>query len=147
MTGRLLEYKWVALADGARWPKHNTGADLVRRLNNVGRAIQRRIIITSGDRSPREAWEARMDYLRGGNLAAQCCWLVGFHSWDECGKTPYSNHAKGKAADCVVETRSRGWVNIGEHRKARKAMDRRGLCLPVGSGETWHVEVGEIWRS
>lgn len=141
------EYKWVALAEGARWPRGGAGRELCRRLNNAGRLIQRRIIITSGDRNAREAWEARMDYLRGGNLAAQCCWLVGFHTWEECGKSPYSNHARGRAADCVVETRHRGWVNIGEVRRARKAMRRRGLCLPVGSGETWHVEVGSSWRS
>lgn len=105
--------------------------------------------MTSGDRNPREAWAAYQDYLRGGTLAAKCCSKGWPHTWAECGKRPQSNHARGRAADCIAQTHRRGgeFVNIGEVPEMRVAMKDVGLCLPVGSGETWHVEVGNTWRS
>lgn len=122
------------------------------KLDKVGTDLRRNILVTSGDRSPFEAWQAYADYLSGGNLAAFCCAKHYRHGWEQCGKQPTSNHCRGLAADCLVEAQKKGstppqWVNIGDLAVVRKALRDRGLCLPVGSGETWHVEVGDTWNS
>ncbi len=133
----------VVMAPGATPP----GADLMRRLRQVAAFIHLTIKIISGDRTPYQAWVLRMRYLNGtGNLAALCCWQRGRHSWSSCGKSPRSNHARGKAADCGVILRGR-YVSIGKYGPARSAMRKFGLCLPVGNGEIWHTEVGSRWVS
>jgi hypothetical protein len=139
--------RWLTLGPGARWPQGHAGKVLRRKLHRVARRIRRELVITSGDRNAREAWEARMDYLNGGTLAAQCCDRTDRHSWAECGKTPWSKHADGRAADVELVRRNAKRVNIGESDRARAAMRLEGLCLPVGAGETWHVEVGTTWNS
>lgn len=147
---RRTRYSWLRLAPGARWPRGKQGQRLLRRLNRVGRRTGRLVRIDSGRRTPYEAWAAYQDFLRGGNLAAFCCFRHYLHSWAECGKTPSSNHCINRAADCSIQRHrddSSGFTSIGNVQVARDAMDAVGLCLPVGSGEVWHVEVGETWRS
>lgn len=142
-----MKWRWVHLAAGARRPTGSAGHDLMRRLNNVGRELQRPVIITSGRRTNLEQHRAYMDYLEGGTLAAPCCSKHYRHAWAECLRQCASNHCVGRAADCVLEAPGGGYVNIGEDQAARRSLRSHGLCLPVGSGETWHVEVGSVWRS
>lgn len=129
----------VTKNSNTRWPSKY----LVRKLRRVAADIGQTVHIISGTRTPYQAWDLRMRYLRGaGNLAARCCTKYsGVHSWSACGKNPLSNHADGKAADCSV----RG-VNIGNYPGARDAMKRNDLCLPV-PGEPWHCERGTNWRA
>ena len=139
-------YPWLKLREGARWPVGDDGRDLCRRLNNVGRACQAFVTITSGRRTPAEQWAAYMDYLAGGILAAPCCSKHFIHSWPSCLRQCASNHCRSRAADCTIAAPT-GEVNLGEWSRARKALIGHGLCLPVGSGETWHVEIGDTWNS
>jgi D-alanyl-D-alanine carboxypeptidase len=57
-----------------------------------------------------------------------------------------SRHETGKAADCQIVDPHGNHANIGDNEKARAALRRRGLCLPV-AGEKWHVEVGTTWNA
>jgi len=118
----------------------------MRRLNRVGKALNKKVIIISGLRTPYEQWVVYQDFLRGGNLAATCCWRRYPHSWAQCGKTPTSNHCRSKAIDCGLYDKHGTYRSIGYYDKARELMKRHGLCLPV-PGELWHVEVGSTWRS
>lgn len=147
MIPKRLRYRWLRRSPAARWPTGPAGRDLLRRLNNVGRACRAPITITSGKRGSREQWAAYMDYLRGGILAAPCCPLHYVHAWADCQRRCESNHCRSRAADCVIRPQGSAEVNIGEWPPARREMRSHGLCLPVGSGETWHVEVGSTWRS
>ena len=140
-------YRWLELGEGARKPLGNDGDDLLRRLNNAAREVQAHVKITSGRRTNYEQWLAYQDYLAGGILAAPCCSLGSPHQWSRCLKQCMSNHCASRAVDCVVKRRGVGWVNLGEWQKMRDAMRAKGLCLPVGYGETWHVEVGNRWES
>lgn len=141
-------YPWLRLRPGAHWPRGRHGRDLLRRLNRVGRDCRRLVLVTSGHRSPYRQWVAYMDYLRGGELAAPCCGKHWLHTWSQCGRSCQSNHCRDRAVDCLIEgSGADDWHNIGEDAHAREALRRNGLCLPVGSGETWHVEVGDVWRS
>lgn len=146
---RRKRYHWLILADGARWPRGPEGQRLLTRLNRVGRTLKRQIRIDSGRRTNYEQWVAYMDFLSGGNLAAPCCWKHWAHPWSQCARQCASNHCINRAADCSVQARRSGTVfhSIGDDPQARKAMRVWGLCLPVGSGETWHVEVGNAWNS
>lgn len=127
------------------WP---TNKALLRKLNSVGRKLHRRVHVVSGWRTPHKCWELRMAYLRGeGNLAARCCSRYsGFHSWEDCGRDPWSNHADGNAADCGIIDRWGDYSSIGNISKARKQMHKVGLCLPV-PGEAWHTEIGSSWAA
>lgn len=138
---------WLRLQRGARWPAGSAGNELCRRLRNTARACDAVILITSGQRTNRQQHRAYMDYLSGGILAAPCCGKQYQHSWAQCGKACQSRHCAGRAADCIIQKPNGDWVNIGEWDRARHQMRGHGLCLPVGAGETWHVEVGEYWRS
>lgn len=140
---------WLELGPGARWPSGPAGRRLLGKLNRVGRRTRRHIIITSGKRSPHAQWVAYQDYLAGGTLAAPCCSRHYLHSWSQCLKQCASRHCVSRAADCEIQYARNGtyYVNIGEVQAARAAMRAVGLCLPVGSGEVWHVEVGDTWRS
>jgi len=127
---------------------------LLKKLNAVGEQLERPIYMWSGWRTPWKAWDLRMLYNAGrGNLAAPCCSKYGYskqwHSWESCGKDPWSNHASGNAADVGVVDKRGSRVNIGDYPGARAAMKRVGLCLPVGSPqrEPWHVEIGNTWRA
>jgi len=139
-------YPYVELRPGAHRPKGKDGRLLLRKLNQVGRRVRAPIKITSGLRTPREQWAAYQDYLHGGILAAPCCSKHYLHAWSECLRQCASNHCSSRAADCEI-LHNGEWLNIGLVDTARKAMRRIGLCLPVGSGEVWHVEVGSTWRS
>ena len=139
-------FPFVSLADGAR-PCND---DLMKRLNQVGKGIQKRVHIVSGDRNPYEAWRLRQGWVHrrpGFNLAARCCSKYsGGHSWSSCGKDPWSNHARGQAADCGVLDPN--YRSIGYHAGARKWL-RKLDCALVVPGEKWHVERarGRAWRS
>ena len=139
--------RWVRLAPGRRWPRGDAGRDLVRRLNNTGRQLQSRLLIVSGQRSPWEQWAAYQDYLRGGTLAAPCCWRHWLHDWPQCERQCASNHCHGRAADVQARASRRlGWESVGLWDDARIQLRRHGLCLPV-PGEPWHVEIGGTWRA
>lgn len=143
-----VRYRWLRLRPGAHWPKGADGRDLLRRLNNAARDTQLRWRLTSGRRTNYEQWLAYMDYLRGGTLAAACCSRHYPHPWEDCLRQCESNHCRSRAADTVVVLAGHaGTVDVGSLPAARDALKRHGLCLPVGSGEVWHVEVGDTWRS
>jgi len=135
------QYPFLELAAGARWP---TNKRLLRALNKVGQVLRRSIRIISGLRTPHEAWVLRMRYLAGrGNLAARCCSrYTTAHSWAQCGKDPWSNHADGNAADCGVIGRTGGYTSLASNRKARREFQRLGGHFPVVSPyEPWHAEM------
>lgn len=140
--------QWAFLSKNGNteWPKNRR---LLRKLNRVGRRRRLRVHIVSGQRTPWQAWQLRMNYLHNGSpLAARCCSRFdGVHSWADCGKDPWSNHADGNAADCGLILRSGRYQSIGLDRRARRLMRRLRLCLPVGHGEVWHVEIGNTWAS
>lgn len=139
--------EWLRLRRGAKWPKGNEGRDLLRRLNRVGRDIGHPIYIYSGQRTWLEQHRAYMDYLNGGVLAAACCPKHYRHKPSDCLRQPTSMHCQGRAADCGVLWTNGSTTNIGQVVEARASMRRHGLCLPVGSGEVWHVQVGDTWLS
>lgn len=113
-----------------RWP---TDKKLMRKIRRVSKDTGLHLHIRSGYRSWSEQaflynqWVKRVP---GYNLAA---------------KPGYSRHNSGSAADMGV-VRNGKYTSIGNVPKARKAMRRRGLCLPV-PGEPWHVEIGSTWRA
>lgn len=135
-------WPFLELASGARWP---TNQRLLRALNDTGRKRRRLIRIISGLRTPHEAWVLRMRFLAGrGNLAARCCSKYsGTHSWDACGKDPWSNHADGNAADCGTVTGLTGrYTSLADDRKARRLFQTAGGCFPVTNPwEPWHAEM------
>lgn len=133
-------WPFLELVPGARWP---TNKKLLRSLNTVARLRKRRIRIVSGLRTPHEAWQLRMKFLSGrGNLAARCCTRYsGPHSWANCGKDPWSNHADGNAADCGTLTGNGRYTSLADDGRARSLAHRHGLIFPVTSPwEPWHAE-------
>ncbi len=135
------QWPFLVLGDTA-WP---TNKRLLRALNATGKGRRRLIRIVSGLRTPREAWVLRMRYLNGqGNLAARCCSRYsGKHSWESCGKDPWSNHADGNAADCGTLTGIKGtYTSLANDKKARRLFEKLGGCFPVVSPwEPWHAEM------
>lgn len=134
---------FLDLASGARWP---TNRRLLKALNGTGRERGRVIRIISGLRTAHEAWVLRMRYLAGrGNLAARCCSTYDRtpHSWAQCGKDPWSNHADGNAADCgTVHGITGAYRSLADDRRARRAFTKRGGHFPVTSPwEPWHGEM------
>ncbi len=121
------------------------GKELMRRAGVASQIMRLPLLIVSGDRTPYQAWQLRMKYLRGtGNLAARCCRYSGAHSWSACGKTPTSNHARGKAIDCGWLTSS-GYKSFmlvpGALNAARKAGMKAPMWPPWGGRiEAWHME-------
>ena len=140
-------YPGVRLASGAHWPTGPAGRRLLRKLSHVARDIGHPILIVSGKRTAHQQWALYMRYLRGdGNLAAACCWRHYVHSWANCGRACSSNHCRSMAVDCGVIDSHGNYASIGYSARARTAMHRHGLCLPVG-GEQWHVEAGDRWAN
>ena len=142
-------WPFLVLADGARWP---TNKRLLRALNATGQRRRRVIRIVSGLRTPHEAWELRQAwnrYQHGGppaNLAAPCCSKYGtsttVHSWANCGRDPWSNHADGNAADCGTVTSGGTYRSLANDRKARRIFVDLGGCFPVTNPwEPWHCEM------
>ena len=132
----------VIMAPGAK----PAGKLLMGKLKQVSADTRIAIKVISGDRSAYQAWILRMRYKRGtGNLAARCCWRYDIHSWSACGKSPRSNHARGKAVDAGTYING-NYSSLGYNPKIRAAMRRRGLCLPVPN-EPWHLESGNTWRA
>lgn len=114
---------FLVLRDGAHWP---TEKALLLKLDALGEALRRRVVIVSGLRTNAEQWALWRAYKSGtGNLAAY---------------PGTSNHETGRAADCNV-----AGISVGSWPGARRVMRRVGLCLPV-PGEAWHVQVGSTWR-
>lgn len=137
------QWPFLQLASGAAWPTNKT---LLRALNATGKGRRRIIRIVSGLRTPHEAWVLRMRYLNGtGNTAARCCSKYsGTHSWEACGKDPWSNHADGNAADCGTLTGITGtYTSLGMDKKAKRIALRLGIYFPVMSPqqEWWHAEM------
>lgn len=136
------QWPFLVLASGAHWP---TNKALLRALNATGKGRRRLVKIVSGMRTPRQAWELRMAYLRGtGNTAARCCSrYTGQHSWQSCGKDPWSNHADGNAADCGTLTGIKGtYTSLASDTKARRIFEKLGGCFPVvDPWEPWHGEM------
>lgn len=107
-------------------PTHVTGKlkgldpQIVRGLEEVGRAIGKPIEVISGLRTRAEQARLYQMYLNGtGNLAAP---------------PGSSNHEHGGAADAYVDG-----VALANVPGAREAAERAGLHFPV-PGEAWHVE-------
>ena len=135
------QFPFLDLSPGAAWP---TNRRLLRLLNVVGQRRARMVLIISGLRTPHEAWVLRMRWLdRKGNLAARCCSRYeGKHSWEQCGKDPWSNHADGNAADCGTVSGRGRYVSLADDAKARRIADKVGLGFPVvDPWEPWHVEL------
>ena len=140
----------LRLAAGVRWP---TDRGLLHRLNSVGAAMHRTILIKSG----RRLLGHPGDYP--GNPGTQ--WFYWEAMRAGAGNTaayPDANapHVRGIAADCGVLDRRGHYASIGDNRRARRLMHRVGLCLPVGpssinpQGEPWHVttlQEGGAWRA
>jgi len=86
-----------------------------------------------------------MLYLNGrGNLAARCCSKYsGKHSWNDCGKDSWSNHASGKACDTSILHSGRGgsYTNVCRDKEARRIWINLGGGAPVRN-EPWHLELG-----
>ena len=133
----------VILADGVR----PAGRQLMVRIGEASRIGKLPILIKSGDRTAWEAYNFRMLYLNGqGNLAARCCSKYsGKHTWSQCGKNPWSNHARGAAVDC-------GWLTPSGYRSfmllpgAYKIAVHAGLKAPLWAPwnariEPWHIEL------
>lgn len=138
-------YPGIQLAPGATMPTGEAGRDLMRRLSKVSKEIGHPIRVISGKRKAYDQWVLYMRYLRGtGNLAAPCCWKHYQHSWSSCGQACASMHCRSRAVDCGVIDRHGNYRSIGYSDKARNAMRKHGLCLPVG-GEPWHVQVGSYF--
>ena len=135
------QWPFLVLGDTA-WP---TNKRLLRALNTTGRRRRRMVRIVSGLRTPHEAWELRMRYLDGaGNTAARCCTrYAGKHTWSQCGKDPWSNHASGNAADCGTVTAGGTYRSLADDKKARRIFESLGGCFPVRSPqwEPWHAEM------
>lgn len=135
----------LRLAEGAHWPTGREGRKLLRRLSRVSKDIGHPIKIVSGKRRAYDQWVLYMRYLQGrGNLAAPCCWKRYQHSWSNCGKACASMHCRSMAVDCGVIDSNGNYASIGYSQRARAAMKKHGLCLPV-PGEQWHVQVGNYW--
>lgn len=137
----------LTYAPGAHPLRGAAGRRLERKLRKVAKAYGHPVRITSGRRTDYEAWAAYADYLNGGNLAAYCCEKHYRHPWAQCLRHPTSNHCTSRAADVQAQLPWGGWVPIGEIPACRKLLRKYGCCLPVGSGETWHVEEGHTWNS
>lgn len=116
----------IAAPAAAAAPTHVTGKiagldqELVRALDEVGKAIGKPVDVISGLRTREEQARLYQKYLNGtGNLAAPP------------GK---SNHEHGGAADVYVDG-----VALANVPGAREAAERAGLHFPV-PGEAWHAE-------
>ena len=134
------QWPFLVVSD-TQWP---TNKRLLRALNATGQGRRRVIKIISGLRTPHEAWVLRMAYLAGrGNLAARCCTRYsGRHTWEQCGKDPWSNHADGNAADCGTVTAKGKYRSLADDAKARQIFIKHGGCFPVvDPWEPWHAEM------
>jgi hypothetical protein len=104
--------------------------ELLTALANVAKDLGVTIYVRQGRRTIAEQQHLYDLFLAGkGNLAAK--------------PNAHAPHVRGIAADCAVGN-TRDGSNIGDHKGARDAMKKRGLCLCVG-GETWHVQRGDNW--
>lgn len=132
---------FLLYGEGVRAP---TNRRLVAALNETARKRRRFIRVISGLRTPHEAWVLRMKYLSGtGNLAARCCSKYDRqkHSWADCGKNPWSNHADGNAADCGTVSASGRYRSLASDRKAKRIALKLGIVFPVTDPwEPWHAE-------
>lgn len=137
-------WRMLTLREGARWPQGDDGRRLLVKANRVAQDLNRTIHIVSGLRTAYEQWIAYQDYLRGGILAAACCWKRYPHTWDDCGKAPTSNHCRSRALDCgVIGKRTGEYHSIGLYKGARASIARHGLLLPLYQPgrwiEPWHM--------
>ena len=137
-------YPFLSKRKSAHWPVGADGHALLHAANLSAREAKHMIKVFSGRRTPREAYDLRMGYLRGKpgfNLAARCCTkYTGIHSWAQCGKNPTSDHAKGggRAIDAGwISNRTGEEINLGDWKKGAAILRRHGLKDTV-VGESWH---------
>lgn len=124
---------------------------LAGRLDRLGELRERYVWVGEFKRTAHRQWQLRMLYLSGeGNNAARCCSKYDLepHTWKQCGKDSWSNHADGNAADASILHSGRGgpYTNLGNDQKSRAIMHRLDLCLPVPD-EPWHAERGDTWNA
>ena len=124
------KYPFLVLDSDTKWPK----TKLARKLNKLAKRRKRYMFVNEGWRTHARQWVLWNAYQSGtGNLAAY---------------PGTSNHEGGWAADMSVFLYGRDSYrqNVGEDDKTRSLMKKMGICLPVG-GETWHCELGQIFRA
>jgi hypothetical protein len=124
------------------------GAELMRRAGLASEYMNLPLMVKSGNRTDAQAHNLRMGWLYrrpGYNLAARCDNTYGKHSWGNCGRSPKSNHASGRAIDC-------GFVKNGHYASfmlwpgalavARSARIKAPLWSPWNRNiEAWHMEL------
>lgn len=130
----------VRVLNPANWWKLYVSGDtdckrvLLYKLANCAKETGTLVHINFGRRSRAEQTRLWRLYLAGkGSLAAR----------------PGTSHHETQdppAADCVIDSGASKGIPVGQHLPFRRAMRKRGLCLPVG-GEPWHVEPGNTWRA
>lgn len=118
----------LRLDPSTRWP---TDQALLRRLNRVGRRLNRIVYIKSGHRNLSEQWGFWNHYQRYGSPVAAY---------------PNANapHIRGVAADCGIIDRRGNYSSLGLNPKARRLAERFGLAAWVG-GEPWHIQRRETY--
>lgn len=130
---RLRKRKMRERALIAQWLRGDLDArhDIMYRLAKVARDLGHTLYVAEGKRTVAEQWKYWWAYKRGtGPLAAY---------------PGTSNHTWGRALD-VRKGPDRNSGNLGDLPGVRVIMRRHGLCLPV-RGETWHTEIGVVWRA
>ena len=133
-------HPFIVYPEGVHPP---TNKNLLRAVNATGRKRRRFVRCVSGMRTPRQAWELRMLFLDGrGNTTARCCSRYsGKHSWESCGRDPWSNHADGNAMDCGTVDKRGVYRSLADDGKARKIAEKLGIVFPVvNPWEPWHCE-------
>jgi len=107
--------------------------ELLRRIGLVARDLGMRAYIRCGKRSFFEQSALWRAFVARGKRAP----LVA--------RPGTSRHETGNAADVQLVDKHGRMRNIGDVPGARAELKARGLCLPV-PGESWHVEIGKVWR-
>lgn len=102
--GQLAKLVWVARA-GSRVDVEHVDWDLLRRVDSLGRALQRVIVITSGFRYTGKQGDGPGAAPNGGDTQ----WYLwqryqrsGFQQQYIAARPGLSNHEKGQAVDCAV---------------------------------------------
>jgi hypothetical protein len=129
---RRSRYPFLVLDTDTRMVNH----ELAKRLNAIGRKMQRLVWIGEGLRTRARQQELWDQYVRR-NFARPLVARPGT-----------SRHETGDAADTSIflKGRSNPYTNIGSIPEARSLMRRHGLACNV-PGEPWHCEISTIWRA
>lgn len=122
------EWSHLRLDPTTRWP---TDKQLLRRLNAVGKKMNRIIYIKSGHRTLAEQWGFWNHFQKYG-------WPTAAYP---NGNAP---HIRGVAADCGIIERNGQYRSLGLNSRAKKAAESLGLRAWVG-GEPWHWQRAETY--